>query len=116
MSYGNVQAFAVSMASGGTLTSAVDLGKAYAKISVLIPSMTSGTDVYLQGSNASDGTFRRIYHAPSASTSVVGAQFVGSAVTNCIVPFNNVHVRHIKIEHSTAMTATIAAFQIICSD
>lgn len=104
------------MTCGATLTSAVDLGKAYAKISILIPTMTSGTDVYIQGTDVATGTFRRIYHPPTASTSVVGAQFVGSAVTNCIVPFNNVHIRHVKIEHSTAMTASIAAFQIICSD
>lgn len=117
MSYGPVQVFAVSMASGETLSTAVDLQKAFNKISIVIPTMTSGTDVYLQGcATSTGGTYRRINHAPTTVSSVVGAQFVGSAVTRCIVPFNNVHVRYLKIELSTAMTATTAGFEIICSD
>jgi hypothetical protein len=116
MSYGPVQVFSISMTCGATLTSYVDLQKAYTKISVVIPSMTSGTDVYFHGAGTAGGAYRRIYHAPNSVSSTAGAQFVSSSITNCIVPLNNVHVRYLKIEHSTAMTAAAASYEIICSD
>lgn len=115
MSYGPVQVFAASVASGTTFSSMIDLQKAYNKVSLLIPTMSSGTDVYLRGAPTLTGTSRRIYHAPNTVSSVVGAQFVGSAVTQCIVPFNNVHVQFIQVELTTTVTG-VMGFQLLCSD
>lgn len=116
MSYGPVQAFSVSMASGVTLSSAINLQKAYNKISVVVPSMTSGTDLYFQGSTSESGTYRRINHSPNSVSSTAGAIFLGSAITNCIVPLGNLHVQYLKVEIASAMTSAGAAFEFICSD
>jgi hypothetical protein len=104
------------MACGATLSSYIDLQKAYNKISVVIPTMTSGTDVYFHGAGLATDTFRRINHPPNSVSSTAGAQFISSSITQCVVPLNNVHVQYLKIEHSTAMTAAAASYKIICSD
>ena len=109
MSYGPIQVYTVSIASGVTASSAVDLQKSYARLSVAIPTMTSGTDVYLQGASTLDGTYRRIFHPPTSVSSTVGAQFVSSGVTQCVVPFQHVNSRFIKVELGTAMTAPAAS-------
>jgi hypothetical protein len=117
MSYGPVQVFSITtMASGATLSSAVDLQKAYNKISLVVPSMASGTDIYLHGSTELAGTYRRINHSPNSVSATAGALFISSSISNCIVPLNNLHVQYVKVELSTAMTATTAAFKLICSD
>lgn len=117
MSYGPVQVFNIAtMASDATLSAAIDLSKSFNKLSLVIPSMTSGTDIYIKAAPTLTGTYMRVFHPPSASTSVVGAWFVGSAVTNCIVPINNTNLQFVKVEFSTAMTASTANFKIICSD
>lgn len=118
MSHGPVSVYSFpTFVCGATLhTSCIDLNKAWNKLTLVIPSMTSGTDIYLQASPTSDGTFMRVYHPPSGATSVAGAWFLGSAVTNCIVPINNTHLQFLKVEFSTAMTASSAMFKIIASD
>lgn len=117
MSYGPVQVFSLaSMTSDVTLSTYIDLKKAYNKISLVVPSMTSGTDIYIKGAPTADGTYMRVYHPPSGASSVAGAWFIGSAVTNCIVPMNHVHLQFLKVEFSTAMTAASAMFKFICSD
>lgn len=116
MAYGPIQVFSVTLASSVTASSAIDLQKSYARISVAIPTMTSGTDVYLQGASTLAGTYRRINHPPNSVSSVVGPQFVSSSVTQAIVPFQHVNTRFIKIELSTAMTAAAATFDVVISD
>ena len=117
MGYGPITVFSVSMACGATATSMIDLQKSYDKISIVVPSMTSGTDIYFQAcATSTGGTFRRINHPPNSVSSTAGAQFLASSITNCIVPLNHVHVRYLKIEHSTAMTAAAASYEIICSN
>jgi hypothetical protein len=116
MSYGPVQVFSISMTCGATLSSYVDLQKAYNKITVMVPSMTSTTDIYFQASDEAGGTYRRLFHPPNSVSSTAGALFLSSSITNCVVPLNHVNVRYLKIEHSSAMTAAAASYKIICSD
>lgn len=119
MSYGPVSVFSVTMTTGTTLTSSVDLQKAWNRISVAVPTMPSGTDIYFQSAgqaSAAASPYRRLYHPTNSNSSAVGANFLGSSVTNCIVPVNNGHVRYLKVEFTTAMTAAAVAFEIICSD
>lgn len=109
------QKYGVTVASGVTLSSGIDLSRAYAKLSLEVPTMASGTDVYLQVSS-DNSTFRRLYHAPVAGTTTPPALVIPSSVTNCIVPVSVAGVRYVKIELSTAMTATSAQFNLIASD
>lgn len=111
-----VSVFTASMASAASVTSAFDLQKAYNKLSVIIPSMASGSDVYILASEELAGTYRRVFHAPTTVSATVGAQFVTSGVTNCIVPFHNVHARYLKVQLSSQTVDTPYTFKIICSD
>lgn len=59
MSYGPNSVFYKTMASGGTSTSGYDLTRSWTKVYLEVPSLTSNTEFYIQGS--SDGTtFRRV--------------------------------------------------------
>lgn len=111
MGYGPVKAFTVTMISGATLlTVPVDLGTSYDAYLIGVPSMPSGTDVYIQGSDAVDGTYRRIYF--NASTSTPSAVQIASSVSNAIVPINAKLPQFVKIELSTAATASTYVFKI----
>lgn len=116
MAHGPVQKFAVAtMASGATLSTEVDLSKSFSRVYLEIPSMASGTDVFLQGANASGGTFRRIYMAPSNSDDTPSAWSVDSTITNCFVEIPGA-LRFVKVELGTAMTATTANFNFVGVD
>jgi hypothetical protein len=119
MGYGRAGTVAaVAIDSGTTLSSEIDLGGAFDLLSLRIPTMTSGTDVYIQGAGTSGGNFDRIYTAAGDSTgdSTPEAWFVASTTCQAIVPFAKPPTRYIKIELSTAMTASSAIFEVICSD
>lgn len=115
MSYSPVSAFSTAIDSGVTLSDEIDLGQGWPHVTVEIPSMGSGTDVYFQAANASSGTYRRIHHRLTNSTDNPAAMNVDSSVTNCFIHLEFVNVRYFKIELSTAMTATSAAFNVVCS-
>jgi hypothetical protein len=109
----------VSMASGVTLSDIVQLGEVFREVHLVVPTMTSGTDVYIQGSCC--GTiFKRIYEkvivdgTPNPKI-VFTPEYVPSSVTNCIVDLHHPFT-YIKIELTTAMTATAPTFRVICSD
>jgi len=114
MSFNPHAIFSVTIASGVTLSSAITIPICGNHWQIEIPTMTSGTDIYIKGS--SDGTtFRRIYHRPTLATSAVTALLIGSAATNCMVDLDILNYPYVKIELSTAMTATSAAFKVIVS-
>jgi hypothetical protein len=110
----------VSMASGVTLSNVIQLGEVYKEVHISIPSMPSGTDIYIQGSCC--GTiYRRVYEKvllgalPNSANIVWTPQYVASSISNCIVDLHH-PFPWMKIEFSTAMTATAPTFSIICSD
>ncbi len=114
MSWGAVSKFTKAVTSGATLSSAYDLGRVWQSAWLEIPTMTSNTQVYIQGS--SDGsTYRRIYHPP-INTNVVSANLfaIPSAVTNSIVPIPN-GFQFLKVE-TTATVDDGCNFVVICSD
>lgn len=115
MSYNPVSPFSTTLTSGVTLSDEIDLGRGWPHITVEIPSMASGTDVYFQASRTSSGTYRRINHRLTNTTDNPSAMNVDSSVTNCFVHLEFVNVRYFKIELSTAMTATQATFGVVCS-
>lgn len=103
------------MASGATSTTAIDLEGGWNKIAIVIPTMTSGGDIYLQASDSLTGTFRRVFHDSNTNSAVVGAHYFTSVVTNCIIPLHNVNVRFMKVELSTAAADQGFTFKFICS-
>ena len=101
-----------TIASGATLSSAITIPLSRNHLHLEIPTMASGTDVYIQGSS-NGSTFRRLYHGPTISSANPAAVYLNSAVTNCMVDLDSVACEYIKIELSTAMTATSAQFKIL---
>jgi len=114
MSYGRRSVFTVNCASGATLTSALDLGSAWQNVYLEVPTMTSGCDIYLRASDASDGTFRRVYTKVNSAT-VANPWYVLSSITQCFVDAP-AGFRHIKVELTTAMTATSVNFKVHCAN
>ena len=115
MSYGPASAFEVNIESGATLSTAIDLGQGWDHITVEIPTMASGTDIFFQAANQNDGTFRRFHHRITNGNDTPGPMSIDSSITNCFVPLEFVQYRYLKIELSTAMTATSATFHLVCS-
>ena len=106
----------VTMASGGTLTGQVDLGQVYANVFLEVPSMPTNSQIHIQSSRDSSGTFRRVVH-PSINSSTVSTNndfAIASAVTNRMVPMPN-GVRFIKIE-TTMAVGDGCIFRILVSD
>lgn len=105
--------FAQTMASGATLlTTPLDCGRAFARVYLEIPTMASGTDIYIQAS--SDGTtYRRIYLLGDYSTMTVWS--AGSATTQCHVQVP-AGFRYYKPELTTALTDTVTTWRLICGD
>jgi hypothetical protein len=112
---GPVKQFTVGVASGVTASSALDLGGAYGKYILMIPTLTSGTDVRLQVCGTSDGTFLQLYNPNTITpTQTVSVMNFASTVTNAAVPIE-IGAQYVKVEFTTAMTATSAQFRFICS-
>lgn len=114
MSYGPYTVFTATMPSGGTSTSGVELARAWKYIYLEIPTMTSNTEMYVNGSGL-DTTYRPIYHALPAITFPVAIRFViNSALTNAFVPVPN-GIRYLKVETSATVDDG-CIFRVVCSD
>lgn len=114
MSYGPYRVYTASMASGGTLTGEVNVGRVFENIYLMIPTMTSNTQLYIQASDVTGGTYRRIWQ-PVINSSTVGTNLfaVPSAVTNGMIPLPN-GFQYMKVE-STATVDGGVTFQIFCA-
>lgn len=113
--YNQASAFSVTLSSGVTLSDQIDLGRGWDNVSLEVPTMTSGTDIYIQAASEDSGTFRRCHHGLTNSLDNPGAINIDSSVTQCFVPLDAVRLRYLKVELSTAMTATAATFKVVCS-
>jgi|SRR3990172_1449216 len=115
MGMGAVVAFTKTMASAGTLTGEYDLGRSWENVYLVVPSMTSNSQIHIQASESTGGTYRRLYH-PSINSSTVGTNVfaVPSAVTNAHIPIPN-GFRYLKVE-TTATIDSACIFKIICGD
>lgn len=117
MGYGPSKAFPVTMASGGTLTSEVNLGKSYNGVVLMIPSMTSAHDgISIYCSESSAGTFRILKHQCINSSTVTTNDYViSSSATNCYVPLPIGGIQYLKVQTSSTV-AHGCTFKIICGD
>jgi hypothetical protein len=108
---GPVSVFTVTMASGSTFSSAIDLSGSWAKTALRVPTMTSGTDVRLQVSDTIDGVFSALYHAPTAATAAPTVVNIPSSVSNCVVPIV-IPARYVRVELTTITTSSINVFKV----
>jgi hypothetical protein len=115
MSYGPYSVFTRNLASNTTLTSALDLGRAWKNVYLEIPTMTSGTDVYIQAAATLDGTMRRVYQRTNSATAQSNVWIVKSNITQVLVDLP-AGLRYVAVEISTAMTQTSVNFNVHCSD
>lgn len=114
MSYVNTY-FSVSITSGVTLSSMVDLGQAFKNVYLQVPTMASG-DLYIKASPSSDGTFSRVCEV-KYNTSTVHQDFkIGSATSLRIVPIPTGGCRFVKVESSSGCTDVTTTFNFICGD
>ncbi len=117
MSYaGQYLAIASTMASGGTSSTEVDLGRPYKNVYLSIPVMASSTNgLRILGSDTSGGTFRVITHASINSATVATNEYViNSAASSVIVPVP-AGLRFVKVNTAATVDAG-AAFKFICGD
>ena len=113
MAYKRTLPYVVTMTSGNTLTSEVDLSQSYDKILLGIPTMTSGCDVLIQVAEKSGGTYRNLYHEPVVDSTTPTKLQINSSVTQAYVPLHIQGSQYMKVELSTAMTATSVEFDIV---
>jgi len=107
--------FPATVASFATSSSEVDLGCSWGQVYLEIPTMTSNTQVHIQGASETGGTFRRVKQPPLNSSTVGTNDFaIHSSATNCLVPIPS-GLRFLKVETSAVVSFT-AAFKIICGD
>jgi len=116
MAYKRSMPYVATMTSGLTLTSEVDLDQAFDHVLLGIPTMASGTDVRVQVAGESGGTYRNIYLSPQtggadAQTAVV--YNIDSGITQAYIPVPVQGCQHMKVELTTAMTATSVEFEIV---
>lgn len=111
---GAVVAFTTTIASAVTSSSAINLGGAYNRVMVGIPTMTSATDIFFRTSDTLAGTYRKIYHESVAATTTPPAVLIDSSVTNCFVPLN-IAAQFLQIAYTSATTETSQTFKVLCS-
>jgi hypothetical protein len=116
MSYMPTKVFSVAtMASDVTLSTYVALPYSFHRAYLEVPTMTSGCNVYVQGCATATGTYRRICNAVTAVTGATPVPWnVNSSITQTVVELPLI-MPFMKVELSTAMTATSGVeFKIIC--
>ena len=106
--------FSVSIASGITLTSAIDLTQGFSEISLHVPTFASGTDLFIQAAIASGATYSRVtFPSINSATATTNDYEIASGVGDRFVPIPT-NYQHLKIELSTQQTDTTSTFNVIC--
>lgn len=111
--------YIVTMPSGATLTSAIDLQRNWKTVYLEVPTFSTAANIFIQGSPTVGGTYRRVFN-PALNSSTVGINVfqILTAASNGYVPIPN-GFRFMKIEMGTFATDGAGApsqFNVICSD
>lgn len=106
--------FSLTIASGVSLSTSLDLGYGWGKINVAIPTMASGSGINFFAAESLTGTYRQIFHAPTVTSAPV-AYSILSSVTNCMIPLQ-VTPQFVKIQLPTATTDTSYTFYFVCTE
>ncbi len=115
MGHGAQSTFPATMASGGTLSAEVKLGRSWQNMFLVIPSMTSNSEIRIQVCDVSGGTYRQLMH-PSINSSTVATNIykIASSVTSVAVPIPAGY-QYMKVE-TTATVDGGQTFKVICGD
>lgn len=110
---GALPVYQVTMASGGTLTSELNLQRGFRKL--YLDPTGAASEVRIQAAIASGGTYRQVYH-PSINSATVAASIfkIPSSVSGGLIEIP-AGLQFIKIE-TTAAVANGLTFKVICSD
>jgi hypothetical protein len=109
--------FACTMASGGVLSSEVDLSYGWRHAYLEIPVLASNATHHIQAAATSGGTYRRVMYAPYAQSMVSllsNVYSVHSSVTNAMVPIP-AGLRYVKVETTVSMAGGVD-YRFICGE
>lgn len=106
--------FPATVTTGSTVSSEINVGEGWQAMYLVVPSLTSNSQVHIQGADVTGGTFRRIVQKDAASALATVDFAIGSATTNRIIPIPVTGLRFLKVE-TTAIMSSAALFQIICA-
>lgn len=113
--------FQVTMVSGASLTSALDLRGSWGYVYLAIPTMTGGfgadTTIILRGS--ADGTTFYPYVNPGTATFATSTDnfVIASSTTQRVVYLPNFSLRYVQLETTAVATAGVTSntpFKFIC--
>lgn len=115
MGHGCESIYTVSMVSGNSLSSAIDLGRVYASVYMQISSVPSNSEHRIYAAESMAGVFSVVCHpAINSSTVAVNAYVIPSGITGAIVPIPG-GFRYLKIFASAAMD-NVATYKIYGCD
>ncbi len=116
MGHGFQTVFTVTMASGGSLTSAIDLQRGFPSVYIQISSTPSGSEYRFRASDTLAGVYSTVYH-PSLNSSTVGVNpyVIPSSVTGVLIPIPAGGFRFLKI-YATAAMDNGAVYKLYCGD
>lgn len=117
--YGSIVPVTLSIAVGGSITSAYDLGRAWDKVWLVIPTMsayvsTTTCNVFIWAAPTSSDTFFQVAHpVVNSATSGFNTFTIANSVSQCVIPIPN-GMRYLKVQTGNTITAAVD-FKIICS-
>ncbi len=113
MSYAAVRAYAATIASGVSLSSGFDLGAAPTRVTLMVPTMASGSDISILYSDVLAGPYYKACTFNSTTGAAV-AYNIASSITlvACDVP---VCGQFIQLKLTTATTDNSYTFKILCN-
>ena len=108
-----IKSYSVSITSGVTLTSAIDLGEGAYNAYLLVPSLATGTSINIHGS-LDNSTFSKVQ---LLSSGVVDTDFsITTIAVNtrklCPIPHG---LRYVKVELATGVTQLTHTFKLLAS-
>jgi hypothetical protein len=109
----NITVYSVTMASGGTLSSEINLAKSWRRAYIDVTGANS--EVRFQAATESGGTFRQVYHPTINSATVANSIFKIPSATSGGMTEIPAGLQFLKVE-TTAAVANGNTFKIICSD
>lgn len=114
-SMGPIRVFTQRIASGATVSTGVHIGEGWTNYHLVIHTMTSATDIYIQCSTDGETYHRHVSGFPRInSISASDVFIIKSGVSSVVVDIPG-GSPYMRIEHSTAMTAAATSYKIVCS-
>lgn len=112
---GPIRIFTQTIASGATASTGVNIGEGWTYYHLVVPTMTSNTDIYVKVSTDGSTYFRHYSGFPRINSISAGDVFIiKSGVSQAAVDIPG-GSPWVQIEHSTALTSVAITYKIVCS-